>query len=144
MIPFTIEENRLDDAVAFLLDVPEFEDVPSADALNTKMGDAPRLVLTAHAGNQTVGCKIGYERDGRFYSWLGAIHPQFRHHHIASVLADYQEQWARNQGYDTIWMKTRNTFPGMIIMAVKRGFRIIGLDLRETVEEHRIILEKKL
>ncbi len=47
---------------------------------------------------------------------------------IASHLADYQEQWAIKQGYKTIWMKTRNRFPQMLLMATQRGFRITSLN----------------
>jgi GNAT superfamily N-acetyltransferase len=91
-----------------------------------------------------LGFKIGYERDGQFYSWLGAIIPSFRKMGIATAFANRQEEWARNHGYHTLWMKTRNRFPEMLIMALQRGFVITGFDAREHVREHRIILAKSL
>ena len=144
MIHLTIAENKLDEAAAFLLLIPEFANVPDVEMIQRRLNPVPHLVLSAHADGRTVGCTLGYERDGRFYSWLGAIHPDYRRHGVATALADYQEKWALDHGYTSIWMKTRNAFPEMLIMAIRRGFLITGLGLRDEVREHRIILEKKL
>lgn len=144
MTSFRIEEGRLD-AVEFLLkDIPEFDIPPTSESINARIKDVPHLILTAHVHDAPVGFKIGYERDGRFYSWLGGVSERHRQMGIASHLADYQEQWARKQGYTTIWMKTRNRFPQMLLMATQRGFRIIGLHPRDKIGEHRIVLEKSL
>jgi GNAT superfamily N-acetyltransferase len=102
------------------------------------------LVLTAHDGNTAAGFKIGYEREGAFYSWLGGVLPEYRRKGVATLLADAQEKWAREQGYKSIWMKTRNRFPGMLILAVGRGFRITGFDPRGEIGEHRIVLTKSI
>lgn len=144
MTPVIIEENLLEEAVLLLREIPEFSNIPETSQILERLASKPHLILTAHSGARVIGCKLGYERDGRFYSWLGAVHPDFRQNGIASILADRQENWAREQGYSSIWMKTRNAFPEMLIMALRRGFQIIGLDLRDEVREHRIILEKKL
>ena len=144
MIPFAIEEGNLD-AVALLLGrIPEFDIPPTIDEIRARVKDVPHLILTAHEEVVPVGFKIGYERDGRFYSWLGGVDGRFRQQGIASHLADYQEQWARKQGYKTIRMKTRNRFPQMLLMATQRGFRITSLHPRDEIGEHRIVLEKSL
>ena len=144
MTPFAIEEGNLD-AVALLLGrIPEFDIPPTIDEIRARVKDVPHLILTAHKEGLPVGFKIGYERDRRFYSWLGGVDARFRQHGIASHLADYQEQWARKQRYKTIWMKTRNRFPQMLLMATQRGFRITSLHPRDEIGEHRIVLEKSL
>ncbi len=144
MIPFTIEENKLEDIVHVLKLIPEFENTPDAVSIQSRLIDKPHLILSAHIDSILVGFKIGYERDGKFYSWLGAILPEYRNRGIASALADRQEEWVRNHGYTSIWMKTRNCFPEMLLMAVGRGFRIVGFELREEVGQHRIVLEKSI
>lgn len=144
MTPYAIEEGRLDAVELLLSRVPEFDTPPTLDSIRTRIKDVPHLVLTAHTDGLPVGFKIGYERDGRFYSWLGGVNDRFRQRGVASHLADYQEQWAKNQGYKTIWMKTRNRFPQMLLMATQRGFRITSLHPRDEIGEHRIVLEKSL
>lgn len=144
MIPYVILENRLEDVIHVILQIPEFESIPNADQIISRLNNKPQLILSARVESMPIGFKIGYERDGKFYSWLGAITPTYRNKGIATALADKQEEWARNQGYTTIWMKTRNCFPEMLMMAIGRGFRIVGFDPRETVGQHRIVLEKSI
>jgi predicted GNAT superfamily acetyltransferase len=144
MISYTIEENRLEGVVDVLNKIPEFDHLPSLDAIRNRLHKVPHLVLTGHSERITLGFKIGYERDGRFYSWLGAVLPEYRNKGVASALADRQEKWAKQQGYASVWMKTRNCFPSMLIMAIGRGFRIIGFDPREEIGQHRIVLEKSI
>jgi len=144
MIPYIIEENKLDDVMEVLALIPEFENTPDAAAIQTRLTQLPHLILSARNDSGPIGFKIGYERDGKFYSWLGAIAPAYRNKGIATALANRQEEWARNQGYTAIWMKTRNCFPEMLIMAIGRGFRMVGFDPREEVGQHRIVLEKSI
>jgi len=118
--------------------------LPTQEIIEQRISGVPHLVLTAHAESATLGFKIGYLRDGVFYSWLGAVHPQYRLHGVAKALAAEQEKWSGQQGYDRIWMKTRNRFPEMLIMAIRSGFNITGIETRETLSENRIYLEKNL
>ena len=144
MISFIIEENKLEDALEVLALIPEFENIPDAASIQARLSQHPHLILSARNDSGPIGFKIGYERDGKFYSWLGAIAPGYRNNRIATALADKQEEWARNQGYAAIWMKTRNRFPEMLLMAIGRGFCIVGFDPRGEVGQHRIVLEKSI
>jgi len=61
------------------------------------------LILLAIDAGEVVGYKIGYEdRTGRFYSWLGGVHPQFRGQGIASELMRKQHEWCRDHKYKVI------------------------------------------
>ena len=140
----TIRENNLVAVFEVLNAIPEFDNLPDPELIQSRIDGKPNLVLSAHEGDRPVAFKIGYERDGRFYSWLGAVLPSYRKLGVAGMLADRQETWARQQGYTTIWMKTRNRFPAMLIMAVRRGFRITAIIPGDPVGEHRIVLEKSL
>ena len=144
MIPLTIRDGLLQDAFQLLSSIPEFENIPSVEIINERLSGVQHLILTAYLDGRVVGCKIGYERDGQFYSWLGAVHPEYRRQKIAETLAGYQERKAKEWGYASIWMKTRNCFPAMVIMAVSRGFNVIGIDPRDEIGQHRIILAKSI
>jgi predicted GNAT superfamily acetyltransferase len=139
-----LEENNLEAVMSVLNEIPEFDNLPNLENIKTRLLDKPHLILTAHVENQPVGFKIGYERDGRFYSWLGGVIPSYRKYGVGGMLADRQEEWARQQGYASVWMKTRNRFPAMLLMAVRRGFRITAIEARDKIAEHRIVLEKSL
>jgi GNAT superfamily N-acetyltransferase len=139
-----IQENNLTAVLEVLTSIPEFDNLPDLDSIQSRIAGNRNLVLTAHDGKNPIAFKIGYERDGRFYSWLGAVLPGYRNKGVAGLLADRQESWAKEQGYTSVWMKTRNRFPFMLMMAVRRGFRITAIDPRDKIGEHRIVLEKSL
>ena len=141
---FSIRQGDLDSVMEVLQAIPEFDLLPTREIIEQRISVVPHLVLTAHDESATLGFKIGYLRDGVFYSWLGAVHPQSRQLGVAKALADEQEQWARQQGYNRIWMKTRNRFPEMLIMAISRGFKITRIEVRDTLGENRIYLEKNI
>ena len=140
----SIREDQLQDAVNLLQAIPEFENVPSIEAIHKRIDPVPHLVLTAYDDESPVGFKIGYVRDGVFYSWLGAVRPEYRQLQVAKTLAKAQEDWARENGFEKIWMKTRNCFPQMLIMAIRNGFKITGVDVRDDIHQTRITLEKSL
>ena len=144
MTDYKIEEGRIDDVIRMIREIPEFESTPSMDDIMSRISHVPHLVLTAYMDGKPAGFKIGYERDGAFYSWLGGVVPPYRRAGVAAGLAEAQEKWAKTQGYRTIWMKTRNRFPAMLLMAIGRGFQITGFDPRDKIAEHRIVLTKSL
>ncbi len=144
MTAFTIEEGRTGDVIIMLREIPEFDSTPSLNEIMAKIGSVRHLVLTAYVEGKPAGFKIGYERGGTFYSWLGGVLPAYRRLGVAGRLAEAQEEWAKTHGYKTIWMKTRNRFPEMLMMAVGRGFQITGFDPRDKIGEHRIVLTKSL
>lgn len=144
MGPITIRQDQLQDAFLVLNAIPEFQNIPSPEIIHKRIDHVPHLVLTAYDGESPVGLKIGYLRDGVFYSWIGAVKPEYRQLHVAKNLAKAQEEWARENGYQKIWMKTRNCFPQMLIMAIRNGFKITRVDVRDDIHQTRITLEKSL
>lgn len=106
-------------------------------------GQRGRLLLVALVDDRVVGYKFGYQdRPGRFYSWLGGVHPDFRRQGVASALMRHQHRLLRRAGYREVRCHTRNRFRGMLILSLLHGFEIIG-----TVAgagELRLILRKLL
>jgi len=141
---FSIREGDIATIVALSKQIPEFVNPHEADEYEKRLSGVPHLILVAFANEEPVGFKVGYERDGAFYSWMGGMLPDFRRLGLAKALADAQERRARQQGYKTITCKTRNCHKGMLIFALKNGFDIIGFEPRATIEQHRILLRKNL
>jgi predicted GNAT superfamily acetyltransferase len=100
-------------------------------------------IWLASAGEQVVGCKMGYERKpGHYYSWLGGVHDAFRTRGIARSLMQQQHAWCRQQGYHRIRTQTYNRWRAMLLLNLREGFDIVG-----TVQGTHgltIVLEKQL
>lgn len=98
----------------------------------------------ARIEGQPVAFKLGYSRtQTEFYSWLGAVLPEYRGLGIASDLMKAQHAWCKSQGYQVVETKTQNRFREMLLLNISAGFEIIGThDSNEA--GLKIILRKKL
>ncbi len=143
---YQIEKSSLDEALSLLERLPEFDQLRPADYYLQELRDTSHLILTAKQNGLPVGCKIGYDRfkDGSFYSWLGGVLPEHRKSGIAGKLADYQEDWAKKQGYESIKFKTQNRHKAMLQFAIKNGFSIYNVKPKGELEYYKIELIKKL
>jgi len=140
-----IHQTSIEEIYSLTLEIPEFVPHYTIEKYYERLNDRPHLILQANIGTKAVGFKIGYEiKEGVFYSWVGAVLPDFRKQGIARALADEMEAWLRARAYHTLSMKTHNQFRNMLLFAIGNGFQITDIEQRERIEEHRILLEKKL
>ena len=75
---------------------------------------------------------------------MGGVLPEYRKQGIAEMLADYQENWARENGYTTIRLNTREKHKAMQAFSLKRGFVITEKIAKIPEQESRIWMEKLL
>ena len=145
MIDFTIKDSNIQTAWELSNEIEEFENPYPIQEYNTRLSDVKHKILMAFVDKKPVGFKIGYHKSEKvFYSWMGGVLSKYRRNGIARALADIQESWARDQGYEIIEMKTRNIHKRMLIFALSNGFQITKLDSRLDPSKHRIYLEKRL
>ena len=140
-----VDEQQFEVIAALVAQTPELDqsfDVTEAHLRLQHDG----LLLTAELDGAAVGFKIGYNRfkDGSYYSWLGAVLPEFRGHDVAQQLLVYQEQWVKARGYTGIYVKTRNRFVGMRILLAKNSYHQVGLESQPDSAEHRLLHYKAL
>lgn len=126
--------------------IPEFPGKASLDFYTERLKHRLFLALVAEQNGELVGFKVGYQSEtpDSFYSWMGGVRPEFRNFGIAEALADYQENWAKEKGFKTVFFKTRNRFPAMIAFGLKRGFKIMEIIPKGGVEDYRVVMSKKL
>jgi GNAT superfamily N-acetyltransferase len=139
-----IREGTIAEAVAISRLLPEFDEPPAEEEYHRRLDKVPHLILLAFVADQPAGFKVGYEKEGAFYSWMGGVLPRFRRRGMARMLADRQEHWAKKQAYSQITFKTRNQHKNMLTFALQNGFDIIGFKQKEQVAANRILLRKIL
>jgi len=141
-----IKKGELKTAVNLSKEIPEFKNPhPLLEYLN-RLNNQPHLILIAYLNKIPVGFKVAYERidDGSLYSWMGGVLPKFRRVGIAQLLAEAQEKWAKENQYQSIRFKTRNSHRKMLLFALGNGFQIVDVKKIGEVGDYRIVLEKKL
>jgi len=145
-MPSTIKiwEGTLETVVSISKKIPEFHHPHGLNTYQDRLKNVPNIVLVAYVDSKPAGFKVGYERDGYFYSWMGAILPAYRRMGLARQLAEKQEAWAKGKGYPHVTFKTRNRLKPMLIFALSRGFDIMEIQPKATIDEYRIILRKML
>lgn len=140
-----IYQGTFRECVAISKNIPEF-DSPYDLVEYKKRCYGIHLTFIAEIHHKPVGFKVGYDRfqDGSFYSWMGGVLPDFRNQGIANALADHQENWAKENGFNSVNLKTRKKHKAMIQFSLNRGFVITEEIEMKPVEETRVWMEKSL
>lgn len=124
-----ILESSITEVLAMLEGVPEFEVPPTLKKANERIGGRPYLALTAVDKGQTLGSKLGYQIEDRiFYSWVGGVSPSARRKGGAQALLDYQEDWVRRNGFESIRVKSMNQYPDMMRFLIRNKYEIHGIE----------------
>lgn len=141
-----IRAGSIDEAVKLSNEMPEFDKPYVEEIYVQRLGDKKHLIAIAEVDGQLAGFKVGYDKFGNstFYTWMGGVLPQFRKKGLAKALAEFQENYARNEGYNAVILKTRNRHKNMLHFAISSGFEIIEVEPRAESSENRILLKKKL
>jgi GNAT superfamily N-acetyltransferase len=75
---------------------------------------------------------------------MGGVLPEFRQMGVAYSLANSQEKWAAENGFNSIILKTRKKHDEMIAFSLNRGFTITEEIQMDPDEETRIWMERLL
>lgn len=141
-----IREGSFSEALEVLRGLPEFDPLLSTDHYVERMANRSKLIVIALIEGTPAGCKIAYDRfeDGTLYSWLGGVIPAYRKMGLAKKMADYQEEWALNNGFSAIRFKTLNRHKAMLTFAINNGFQVFNVKPKDEIENYRIELIKDL
>ncbi|MEZ4700653.1 MAG: GNAT family N-acetyltransferase [Rhodothermales bacterium] len=113
--------------------------------INTFDRDDLLMLLATYEG-LPVGFKIGYKygRD-TFYSAKGGVLPAFRRQGVARILLYDMLDRVRTMGYARFIYDTfPNKHPGMTVLGLAEGFRVIRADYNPVYRDYRLQLEKEL
>lgn len=144
-MPISIRHVQPEETAAVYRLIPEFAGEHDAQAIRQRIGGRVACALVAYDEAQPVGFKLGYETaPGEFYSWLGGVAPAYRRDGVAQRLLEAQERWAQEHGYARLRVKTRNQFRAMLMLLIRNGYQIIGLEKKGEAADYRLLLEKSL
>jgi GNAT superfamily N-acetyltransferase len=122
-----------------------FDSEPNEKVIQ-RLDEAPGLhaLIAFNADREPIAFKTGYRQDFfTFYSWIGGVVGTYRNQGIASMMMKRQHEWCSEQGYRYIQTKTLNRWRNMLILDLKHGFDIVGVQHGKD-GGLRIILEKTL
>lgn len=132
------------------------DDLRSIPGMNRAIFDEDRIINTFERGDLVIlealvdgvpaGFKIGY-RENRFafYSAKGGVMPAYRRKGVARALLAEMIRIAQKKGYRRFTFDTfPNLHPGMTIMALRLGFRIVRADYNSVYREYRVRFERPI
>jgi GNAT superfamily N-acetyltransferase len=102
---------------------------PNADAIRPRFEEGP--IWIAEVNGEAVGTVSGMPDNGRFYIRSMAIKPSAQRGGIGQRLLDRLEAYAREQGFEKLYLYTTFVLPGAKRLYEKNGFYV----LRETPPE---------
>ncbi|OCQ22682.1 GCN5 family acetyltransferase [Pseudoalteromonas luteoviolacea] len=124
---YQIELGTLEELLEIEQQIPEFDNPKVKDVIVERLHNCASLLLVAKIDGKPVAYKLGYEcAVNHFYSWLGAVIPEYRGVGIAQSLLNEQEKWCQEHGYHSISVKSMNRFRSMLMMLLKNNYRIIA------------------
>ncbi|MEZ8240599.1 GNAT family N-acetyltransferase [Vibrio splendidus] len=140
-----VREGSLEEVVSVVEQITEFARKESVASLSERLAGKTSLILVAEEAGVLLGFKIGYELDeNTFYSWFGGVSPLARNKGVAQAQLDAQEQWAQEQGYKQLKVKSRNQFPAMLRLLLRNGYLIEKFEEKEDINAHRIHFLKQI
>lgn len=143
-----VKEVDIDEAIKVHKNIVEFDEAkPEKEYFENRYKDKENLIIVAYYNNVPAGYIIGYDKfqDGKsFYCWMAGVDPEYRRLGILTELMKYQENWAKQKGFITLRIKTRNNRREMLSFLVKNNFNFLNVEKREKVQDNRINLEKSL
>ncbi len=104
------------------------------------------VILMAMHGDVPVGFKIGYNRrNGVFYSAKGGVLPQYRRKGVAAKMLGRMILEADKLGFKKFIYDTfPNMNPGMLILGLNSGFKVIEAKYNAQYKDFQVSLEKEL
>lgn len=143
-----VKEVEIEEAIKVHKNVIEFDELnPTKEHFENRYKDKKHVIIVAYYNNVPVGYIIGYDKfeDGEsFYCWMAGVDINYRRLGALTSLMEYQEKWAREQGYKVLKIKTRNNKRNMLSFLVKNNFYFTSVEQRENIEDNRINLQKNL
>ena len=141
-----IRKATIDEILQVQDSIEEFTDNPYTEQdILARLEGRKYLRLVATDNENLLGFKLGYAKSKtQLYSWLGGVCPLARRRGVAQMLLNYQENWARTEGFETIQVKSTNQFRGMLLLLLRNQYDVTEVETRQDPADSRIYFLKAL
>jgi GNAT superfamily N-acetyltransferase len=122
-------------------------DPPLSEEIVSKELEGRKDILALFASSQGVYCgyKVGFQHSPEiFYSWIGGVVTSYRRLGIATRLMETQHTMVKAMGYKFVRTSTKNKYREMLLLNIKFGFDITGVQKKLRENDLSIVLEKEL
>ena len=118
------KQVEIDEGIEGILEIAKlsFEKFYPKEKIYNQLKDKKYWIFVAIEKGKIIGFKIWYEEKSHIYSWLGAVHPDYRRKGVATELMKIQFRISKENGYKQIIVKTHIGHPEMIEFLEKEGF----------------------
>ncbi|MBL7100807.1 MAG: GNAT family N-acetyltransferase [Nanoarchaeota archaeon] len=99
-------------------------------------------IFFAVEDKKTVGYAVSYGLDDKFYIWTLAVLKEYRRKGTAEKLLQESIGAGKKFRYKKAYLKTRNIYKNMMLLALKSGFKIVRVTKKADVDQNRIWMEK--
>ena len=98
------------------------------NGLSWRLSHMPDVtVFTVYSGRKLIGYKAGYASSyDRYYSWLGAVHPDFQRQGVAKDLMSAQHEWLMASRFIHLETQVAKTNSAMSALNLRSGFTVSG------------------
>ena len=98
------------------------------NGLNWRLTNMPDVTVFAmFNADNLIGYKAGYATGyDRYYSWLGAVHPDFQRQGIARRLMQAQHNWLSASRFTLLETQVSESNKAMLELNLSGGFQISG------------------
>ena len=98
------------------------------NGLNWRLQNMPDVTVFAmFNADNLIGYKAGYATGyDRYYSWLGAVHPDFQRQGIARRLMQAQHNWLSASRFTLLETQVSESNKAMLELNLSGGFQISG------------------
>jgi ribosomal protein S18 acetylase RimI-like enzyme len=110
-----------------------YENEPySLEQYQDKLKGTEPIIFIAKEDDELAGDSISFGRDNSFYIWILGVNKKHRGKGIGSSLLDKNEQFAQENGYESISAKVYNVSVEMQRLLKQRGYEVVKVEESET------------
>ncbi len=119
-----IKEATLQEIADLEKKIPEFARSNPVEKLDERIKGRQHLAIIAYVDDKPVGYSLSYNRldNGALYCWIAAVLPEFRRQGVYKTLAKYRMQWAKDNEFSMLRIKTRNQYREILSFLVQNNW----------------------
>ena len=100
----------------------------------------PILIFVYEEKNELIGYSLVIDevKEKNYYAWYGGVKGTYQGKKITPMFFDYLINLARKNNYNSVSVATHNNKPHMLILAIKMGFDIYKIKVRNDENGNKI------